>query len=111
MKFFVLYLPPRDAEALWHQVRRGLVDQGLPTTRRRLQAITIMLAGEEHVLTIGIPTPLDEDPLLMIFEAGTRDLFLLCTASHGVDEGEPIPLALSTIDHAWDFEPEWPRWQ
>lgn len=104
MKFFIPYTDRRKAEPLWAEVRQALREAGLPTTARRIQALTLANARSEHVLAVGMSTPDSEEPILMILEASDAGVYYACTPSHGVDEGAPFILGLGEYGRVIDFE-------
>lgn len=106
MRFFIPYTDSRKAERLWAEVRAALLDQGLPTTARRIQALTLSDGRSEHVLAVGMSPPDTDEPILVILEASNHDIFYACTPSNGVDEGTPYPLGLSEHGRAIDFDPD-----
>lgn len=105
MKFFV---PCADdaaqAEAAWAGVRAHLFDLGLPTTRRRIHALSLHPSLRQRV-EVGRDTP-DGEPVLIILEASNLDVFYVCTPYRGVLEGKPYVLGLNEHGRAIDFDEE-----
>jgi hypothetical protein len=109
MEFFVPYLDASRSEQLWAEVRAALGEIGLPTTERRIQALTLGNGRTGHVLAVGMSVPDSDEPILLILEADGIDIYYACTPSHGVDEGVPFPLGLTPHGRAIDFDPPMPR--
>lgn len=104
MKFFIPCAEGRaEAEEIWGQLRAMLFDLGLPTTRRRIQAVTLGREGDGSLLEVGMETP-DGDPVLAILEASNTDIFYACTACRTMLERRPYPLALAEGAPVVDFE-------
>lgn len=103
MKFFVPEAPTEaDAEYLWAGLRFCLDELGLPTTSRRVRALS--LGPEcERMVEVGLDLPDDDGPVLAIFEAAGIDLFYVCTPERGI-EGPPWALGLSEEGEAIDFD-------
>ncbi|MEA3035751.1 MAG: hypothetical protein QOH04_1516 [Sphingomonadales bacterium] len=106
MKFFIPYVESREADRLWHEVRRALGEIGLATTERRVQALALASGRGEHILAVGMAPPDSEEPILMILEADGIDLFYACTDSRGVEQGIPYPLGLTGHGYAINFDRE-----
>ncbi|HEX8363989.1 MAG TPA: hypothetical protein VF603_01740 [Allosphingosinicella sp.] len=109
MKFFVPYLDESKGEQLWSEVRAVLGEIGLPTTERRIQALTLGNGRSGHVLAVGMSVSDCDEPILLILEADGIDIYYACTSSNGVDEGVPFPLGLTPHGCAIDFDPPIPR--
>ena len=107
MNFFVPYLDDRQSEQLWRDARATLRTLGLPTTERRIQGLALGAKG--HILAVGMSLPDCGEPVLLILEARSIDIFYACTPSNGVDEGLPIPLGLTRDGGVIDFDPPRPR--
>ena len=107
MKFFVPgSCPELDPEWIWAATRAALLDLGLPTTRRRNQALRIGPRSDEHLVEVGMKLPDDAGPVIVILEAPADDLFYVCTPFHGVLEGAPFILCLSGKRRVIDFDEE-----
>src|SRR5687767_5828580 len=79
VKFFVPYAADDDhAEQIWSDARADLFDLGLPTTKRRIWALSIHSSGGRHLLNIGRRFDPDEGPTLIIFEASNRKAYYVC---------------------------------
>lgn len=103
MKFFVpLARTGDEAEYLWAGVRAVLEATGLPTTRRRIHALSLS-PDCERMVEVGLDLPDDDGPVLAIFEAAGIDLFYVCTPERGI-EGPPWALGLSGQGEAIDFD-------
>lgn len=89
MKFFVPYAEGGEAEQVWAGVRLHLSDLGLPTTRRRIHALSVHHEELNHLLTVGMNAPYNDEPVLIVLEASNVDVFYVCTPSRGVLKGEP----------------------
>ncbi|HEX9946902.1 MAG TPA: hypothetical protein VGA98_05110 [Allosphingosinicella sp.] len=104
MKFFVPYAVDDDhAEQIWSDSRADLFNLGLPTTKRRIWALSLD-ASPHCLLNIGREVPDEEGPALIIFEASDRNVYYVCTPWCGVLGGEPHVLALSERGRAIDFD-------
>jgi len=71
------------------------LDTGLPTTRRRIQALAPGRDGDWTFLEVGMETP-DGDPVLAIFE--------VCTPRQVVEDGPPDALGLAEGAPVVDFD-------
>ena len=109
MNFYVPYSDGRQSEEVWHEVREALHEIGLPTTERRIQALSLANGRTEHILAVGMPVPDCDEPVLLILEASGIDIFYVCTESNGVDEGVHIPMGLTPHGRAIDFDPPGPQ--
>jgi|GEM_PF-2669631 len=109
MKFFVPYSNQSDGEALWAEVRDTLREIGMPTTERRIQALSLGHDARERILAVGMSFREADDPILLILEASDSGIFYACTPSNGVHEGVPYPLALCRHGSAIDFDPPRPQ--
>ncbi len=106
MKFFVPGASEcLDPEWIWAATRAGLLDLGLPTTRRRIQALALGPRGK-HRLEVGGEIPDGGGPVFVILEASNVDVFYVCTPWRGVLEGPPYVLGLSEDGRAIDFDEE-----
>lgn len=112
MKFLIPRAASRaQAEEIWGLLRALLFDIGLPTTRRRIQALALGRAGDWTFLEVDMETP-DGDPVLAIFEASNADLFVacpersrrICTPHQVVEGGPPHALGLAEGAPVVDFE-------
>jgi hypothetical protein len=105
VKFFVPYAADdAHAEQIWSDARADLFDLGLPTTRRRIWALSLDVRNPGHLLHIGGEVPDDYGPAMLIFEASNLDVFYVCTPWNGVLGGEPFVLGLGELGRAIDFE-------
>jgi hypothetical protein len=105
VRFFVPYaVDDAHAEQIWADTRAGLLDQGLPTTRRRIWALSFDVARPDALLHIGREVPDEGGPALIILEASDIGLYYVCTPFNGVLGGEPFPLALRPHGRAIDFD-------
>ena len=93
-----------QAEAIWTGLRERLLDCGLPTTRRRIRALSLDDRRPGWRLEIGDETPDTGEPVLVILESSDLDLYFVFTPGHGVIHGEPYPLALPEHGSAIAFE-------
>ena len=109
MKFFVTGSGDEaDAEHLWATARVHLFELGLPTTRRRIHALSLRPDCPQRVEVSG-DTP-DGETVLIILEASDADLFYVCTPGRGVLGGVPFVLGLDEDGNAIDFDPEVVGW-
>jgi hypothetical protein len=105
MKFFVPYAADdAHAEQIWHDARADLLDLGLPTTKRRIWALSLDITKPNCLLHIGREVPDDYGPAMVIFEASSLDLYYVCTPWNGILGGEPFPMGLSERGRAIDFD-------
>jgi hypothetical protein len=105
MKFFVPWAADDDhAEQIWNDSREDLLDLGMPTTKRRIWALSLDVTKPHCLLYIGREVPEDYGPAMLIFEASDADLYYVCTPWNGVLGGEPFPMALSARGRAIDFD-------
>jgi hypothetical protein len=106
MKFFVPYaVDDAHAEQIWSDSRADLFALGMPTTKRRIWALSFHLEGLDHLLHIGREMPLGDGPALIIFEArGGEAGYYVCTPWRGVLGGEPHRLRLCRNGQAIDFD-------
>jgi hypothetical protein len=105
VKFFVPYAADDDhAEQIWSDARSDLFDLGLPTTKRRIWALSLDVSNPRHLLYIGREVPDEYGPAMIIFEASNVDVYYVCTPWNGVLGGEPFTLGLTNRGHAIDFE-------
>lgn len=104
MKFFIPCAESRaESEEVWGLLREMLFHFGLPTTRRRIQAVALGRDGDWIFLEVGMETP-DEETVLAIFEASNIDLFYVCTPRQILGQGLPIPLGLTEGAPVIDFD-------
>lgn len=104
MKFFVPFAVDDDhAEQIWSDSRADLLDLGLPTTTRRIWALSLDVRRTDWLLHIGREVPVDHGPAMLIFEAGPPSLYYVCTPWNGVLGGAPLPMSLTTRGRAIDF--------
>lgn len=103
MKFFVPYAESDEqAEVIWSGLRERLFDLGLPTTRRRIAAVS--LEGHSDVrFEVGEKTRDAGEPVLVILEARGLDLYWVFTRNHGLIRGAPYPV-LDETGSAVPFE-------
>ncbi len=105
MRFFVPYAADdAHAEQIWSDSRSDLFDLGLPTTRRRIWALSLDSARPDCLLHIGREVPDDYGPAMLILEASNLDVYYVCTPWNGVLGGEPFVLGLGERGRAIDFE-------
>jgi hypothetical protein len=105
MKFFVPYTgDDTEAERVWATARADLFDQGLPTTRRRIQALSLHHRGGRLLLKVGMDVPDAGEPVMIILEASNLDVFYVLTPLRGVIEGSPYVLGLDEEGRALDFD-------
>ncbi|HET9641106.1 MAG TPA: hypothetical protein VFP12_18095 [Allosphingosinicella sp.] len=105
MRFFVPYAADDEhAEAIWSEARSDLFDIGLPTTRRRIWALSLDGGGSGSLLHVGREIPEGEGPAMLIFEASNLEVYYVCTPWRGVLGGEPHVLGLRAEGRAIDFE-------
>lgn len=111
MKFFVPFTESvGQAEAIWSGLRERLFDLGLPTTRRRIAAVS--LEGRPDLrFEVGGKTRDGNEHVLVILEALGLGLYFVFTRDHGLIRGAPypvldetgsaIPFEESAIDRLW----------
>ena len=105
MKFFVPWAADDDhAEQIWSDSRSDLFDLGMPTTKRRIWALSLDFRRAGNLLHIGREVPDDYGPAMLIFEASNLDVYYVCTPWNGVLGGEPFVLGLTERGRAIDFE-------
>jgi len=105
VKFFVPYAADDEhAEAIWSEARSDLFDIGLPTTRRRIWALSLDGQRSNSLLHVGREIPEGEGPAMIIFEASGLDLYYVCTPWRGILGGEPHVLGLCERGRAIDFD-------
>jgi hypothetical protein len=105
MKFFVPYAAhDAHAERIWADTRADLLDLGLPTTRRRIWALSLDVHRPECLLHIGREVPDDYGPAMIILEARDVDIYYVCTPYNGILGGDPFPLGLDEHGRAVDFD-------
>jgi hypothetical protein len=105
MKFFVPYAVDDDhAEQIWSDARAGLFGLGLPTTERRIWALSLDTRRSDMLLHIGREVPDEYGPAMVIFEASNVDIYYVCTPYNGILGGEPFTLGLGERGRAIDFD-------
>ncbi|HLL29844.1 MAG TPA: hypothetical protein VK403_02500 [Allosphingosinicella sp.] len=105
MKFFVPYAADdAHAEQIWSDSRADLFDLGLPTTKRRIWALSFDVHNPACLLHIGREVPDEYGPAMLIFEASDIDVYYVCTPYNGILGGEPFVLGLSERGRAIDFD-------
>jgi hypothetical protein len=105
VKFFVPYAVDDDhAEQIWSDARAGLFGLGLPTTARRIWALSLDTRRSDMLLHIGREVPDEYGPAMIIFEASNVDIYYVCTPYNGILGGEPFTLGLSERGRAIDFD-------
>jgi hypothetical protein len=105
MKFFVPYTDcDGQAEAIWSGLRERLLDDGLSTTRRRIEALSLDDRRPDWRLEVGDGAPDTGEPVLVILESSDRDLYFVFTPGHGLIHGQPYSLALPEHGSAIPFE-------
>jgi hypothetical protein len=105
MKFFVPYAcDDAHAEQIWSDSRADLFDLGLPTTKRRIWALSLDAGKPNCLLHIGREVPGDYGPAMLIFEASNCDVYYVCTPWNGVLGGEPFAMGLSKRGRAIAFD-------
>ena len=105
MRFFVPYAAnDAHAEQVWNDSRSDLLDLGLPTTKRRIWALSLDVTKPNCLLHIGRQVPDDYGPAMLIFEASNLPIFYVCTPYNGVLGGEPFKLGLTWRGRAIGFD-------
>ncbi|HEX9964249.1 MAG TPA: hypothetical protein VGB04_04620 [Allosphingosinicella sp.] len=106
VKFFVPYAADdAHAEQIWSDSRAGLFALGMPTTDRRIWALSFEMDGLNHLLHIGREMPLGDGPALIIFEASSGEPgYYVCTPWRGVLGGEPHRFGPCRHGRAIDFD-------
>lgn len=105
MKFFVPFaVDDAHAEQIWSDSRADLLDLGLPTTRRRIWALSLDVRRSDCLLHIGREVPDEYGPAMLILEASSRDVYYVCTPWNGVLGGEPFSMDLGRRGRAIDFD-------
>lgn len=105
MRFFVPWACDDDhAEQIWSDSRSDLFDLGLPTTKRRIWALSLDIRTPSTLLHIGREVRGEYGPAMLILEASDMDVYYVCTPWNGVLGGEPFPMALGRRGRAIDFE-------
>jgi hypothetical protein len=105
MKFFVPYAcDDAHAEQIWRDSRADLFDLGLPTTKRRIWALSLDVTRPSWLLHIGREVPGDRGPAILIFEASNCDVYYVCTPWNGVLGGEPLAMGLGERGLAIGFD-------
>lgn len=110
MRFFIPHAADSDdAERIWAGIRLWLAELGLPTTRRRIRALSLEIDGVAHYVPVGGETP-DGEVVMMILEASDNGLYYVCTPDRGMLEDIPIPMALHDEWRVIDFDEEVVGW-
>lgn len=105
MKFFVPWAADDDhAEQIWQDARADLFELGLPTTNRRIWALSLDVRNPATLLHIGREVPDEYGPAMVIFEASNVDVYYVCTPYNGILGGEPFPMGLTKRGRAIDFD-------
>jgi hypothetical protein len=105
VKFYVPFVDDDEqAELIWSGLREWLLDLGLPTSRRRIHALSLDDRRPDFRLEVGDQVPDTGEPVLVILEASEMDLYLIFTPDHGMMSGAPYPIALPEHGSAIDFE-------
>ncbi|HEX8468481.1 MAG TPA: hypothetical protein VF620_11820 [Allosphingosinicella sp.] len=105
MKFFVPWAADdTHAEQIWSDSRSDLFDLGMPTTKRRIWALSLDVRTPSTLLHIGREIPDDYGPAMLIFESSNADVYYVCTPWNGVLGGEPFVLGLGKRGRAIDFK-------
>lgn len=105
MKFFVPYAADdAHSEAIWSEARSDLFDIGMPTTRRRIWALSLDGGRTHSLLHVGREIPEGEGPAMIIFEASNAKAYYVCTPWRGILGGEPHVLGLCGKGRAIDFD-------
>jgi hypothetical protein len=105
MKFFVPWAADDDhAEQIWRDSRSDLFHLGMPTTKRRIWALSLDIRRPGTLLHVGREVPDDYGPAMLILEASDLDVYYVCTPWNGVLGGEPFVLGLGERGRAIDFE-------
>ncbi|HEX8063951.1 MAG TPA: hypothetical protein VF535_12135 [Allosphingosinicella sp.] len=105
MKFFVPWASDDDhAEQIWADSRSDLAELGMPTTKRRIWALSLDRTRPHCLLHIGREVPDGCGPAMLILEASNLDIYYVCTPWNGVLGGEPFPMGLSKRGRAIDFD-------
>jgi hypothetical protein len=105
VKFFVPLTDDEfEAEVIWSGVRERLFDQGLPTTRRRIQALSLEDDRPDSRLDIGRKTPATGELVMLILEASDAQAYYICTPHRGVLHGAPYTTGLGDQGRAIDFD-------
>jgi hypothetical protein len=105
MKFFIpLANDDAHAEDVWRRSRADLLELGLPTTSRRIWALSLDVTKPDYLLHIGREVPDDYGPAMIIFEARDLDIYYVCTPFNGILGGDPFQLGLTERGRAIDFD-------
>ena len=112
MRVFVPFTDDDEqAEMIWSGLRERLFDFGLPTTCRRIEALSLDDRRPGFRLEIGDDTPVTGEPVPVILKSSDADLNAACpepcrrifTPGHGLIHGAPYPVALAEHGSAIDF--------
>jgi hypothetical protein len=105
MKFFVPFAQnDGHAEQIWSNARADLLDLGLPTTSRRIWALSLDVRRPDFLLHIGREVPDDYGPAMVILESSNVDVFYVCTPYNGILGGDPFTVGLDVHGRAIDFD-------
>lgn len=105
MKFYVPFTDDDgQAEVIWSDLRERLLDLGLPTTRRRIEALSLDDRRPDFRLEIGMKTPDTAEPVLVILEAADIDIYYVFTPHNGLVRGAPYPVGLDEHGRAIPFD-------
>jgi hypothetical protein len=105
VKYFVpLTDDDEQTEMIWPGLRERMFDFGLPTTRRRIEALSLDDRRPGFRLEIGDETPDTGEPVLVILEASDAGLYYVFTPDHGLISGAPYPVGLDEHGSAIPFE-------
>lgn len=92
------------AEHIWLTVRGWLADNGMPTSRRRIQALVAEIDGADHFIAVDHPEPFEDEPVLLMLESADGARVHICTLTHGFDDIPPWTLPLDERWRVVDFE-------
>jgi hypothetical protein len=106
MKFFVPYFRGKRemAEYVWLRARACLRENGLDTTRRRIQALVAEIDGADHYIAVDHEEPFGGDIALLILESSDRKRIHICTLARGIGDTRPWTLRLGEPWRVVDFE-------
>jgi hypothetical protein len=106
VKFFVPgFRGQREmAEHVWLSARSWLSENGLPTSRRRIEAVVAQIDGADHFIAVDHECPFDEAIAILILESSDGERFHICTLERGIGESLPWTLPLDENWRVVDFE-------
>lgn len=106
MRFFVpgMRNDREMSEHAWLTFRWGLSEMGLPTTRRRIQALVAEIDGADYYIAVGHETPFDDALAILILESLDREHWHICTLEQGLNDTKPWTLAADERWRVVDFE-------